>query len=92
MNRSETKIFLVLMFQQLCHLMRSYNIFYSLSRFPLKQRDDGSSDTVEVTVYDYYLKRWGIKLKDYVSFPCLNVGKPKRPTYLPIEVSHYRSA
>ncbi|XP_039851321.1 protein argonaute 4B-like [Panicum virgatum] len=51
--------------------------------FPLKQRD---GDTVQVTVYDYYLKHWGIKLKDSISFPCLNVGnRPKRPTYLPIE-------
>ncbi|CAL4957156.1 unnamed protein product [Urochloa decumbens] len=54
--------------------------------FPLKQRNGNGSDTMEVTVYDYYLKQWGIKLKDSVNFPCLNVGKPKRPTYLPIEL------
>jgi len=47
------------MFQQQFHLMRFSNVFYSLSRFPLKQRDGGSSETVEVTVYNYYLKRRG---------------------------------
>lgn len=87
LNRRETNISLVLMFQQQCHLTRFPNIFYPLSRFPLKQRDGSSSNTVEITVYDYYVKRWGIQLKDSVNFPCLNVGKPKRPTYLPIEVS-----
>ncbi|CAO2184894.1 unnamed protein product [Urochloa humidicola] len=54
--------------------------------FPWKQRNGNGSDTIEVTVYDYYLKQWGIKLKDSVDFPCLNVGKPERPTYLPIEL------
>ncbi|CAL4976789.1 unnamed protein product [Urochloa decumbens] len=59
---------------------------HSARQFPLKQRNGNGSDTIEVTVYDYYLKQWGIKLKDSVNFPCLNVGKPERPTYLPIEL------
>jgi eukaryotic translation initiation factor 2C len=58
----------------------------SLSSFPLRLRNDSGFDTVEVTVYNYYVKR-GIKLEDSVNFPCLNVGKTKRPIYIPIEVS-----
>ncbi|PAN17712.1 hypothetical protein PAHAL_3G150900 [Panicum hallii] len=52
--------------------------------FPLKQRD-GSNDTVEITVYDYYMKK-GIELRYSGDFPCINAGKPKRPTYFPIEL------
>ena len=54
------------------------------TRFPLKLRD-GSNDTVEVTVYDYYMKK-GIKLQYSGDLPCINAGRPKRPTYYPIEV------
>ncbi|TVU22667.1 hypothetical protein EJB05_32382, partial [Eragrostis curvula] len=54
--------------------------------FQLEQRNGNGS--VEVTVYDYYLKRWDIKLKESANFSCLNVGKPKRPTYIPIELCH----
>jgi hypothetical protein len=91
LNRRETNIFLDLMFQQHCHLLELNNVSCSLPRFHLKQRNDSNSDTVEVTIYDYYMKRWGIQLKDSVNFPCLNVGMPKCPTYIPIEVSQYRS-
>jgi len=51
--------------------------------FPLKLRD-GSNDTVEITVYDYYMKK-GIELRYSGDYPCINAGKPKRPTYFPIE-------
>jgi eukaryotic translation initiation factor 2C len=42
---------------------------------------------MDVTVYDYFMNHWSIKLDKSADFPCLNVGKPKRPTYLPLEVS-----
>lgn len=43
-------------------------------------------DEVEVTVYDYFVKNKGIELRYSGNLPCINVGKPKRPTYFPIEV------
>ncbi|TVU22650.1 hypothetical protein EJB05_32364, partial [Eragrostis curvula] len=54
--------------------------------FSMKQRNGNGSGTVEVTVYNYYLQQWDIKLKESASSPCLNVGKPSRPTYIPIEL------
>jgi eukaryotic translation initiation factor 2C len=57
------------------------------TRFPLKVRDgsNGDGDTVEITVYDYYMKK-GIKLDYSGGYPCINAGKAKRPTYFPVEV------
>lgn len=41
---------------------------------------------MDVTVYDYFMDRWSMKLEKSAHMPCLNVGKPNRPTYLPLEV------
>ena len=40
----------------------------------------------EVTVYDYFVNIRKIDLRFSADLPCINVGKPKRPTYVPIEV------
>uniref|UniRef100_A0A0E0C0M7 Piwi domain-containing protein n=1 Tax=Oryza meridionalis TaxID=40149 RepID=A0A0E0C0M7_9ORYZ len=58
--------------------------------FQIKRKNGNSgSDTVEeVTVFEYYRKNWKIDLKGSAHFPCLNVGKPKRPTYIPLELCH----
>ncbi|KAF8724800.1 hypothetical protein HU200_020737 [Digitaria exilis] len=55
--------------------------------FPLKQRNgsNGDADTVEITVYDYYMKK-GIELRYSGDLPCINAGRLKRPTYFPIEL------
>jgi eukaryotic translation initiation factor 2C len=52
----------------------------------MKVRGDGESHTVDVTVCEYYRKRRQIEVSWSASFPCLDVGKPKRPNYLPLEV------
>lgn len=44
--------------------------------------------TVDITVYEYFAKHCGIELSS-AYLPCLDVGKPKRPNYLPMEVSKY---
>jgi eukaryotic translation initiation factor 2C len=55
--------------------------------FTLKQRNgDGEPEGVEVSVYEYFVKNRGIELRYSGDFPCINVGKPKRPTYFPIEL------
>lgn len=63
---------------------------YSCHRFSLKQRSgnaDGEVQAVEVTVYDYFVSHRKIDLRYSGDFPCINVGKPKRPTYIPLEVN-----
>ncbi|GFZ13050.1 argonaute family protein [Actinidia rufa] len=56
--------------------------------FSLKQRgkdNDGEVETLEVTVYDYFVNYRHIELRYSGDLPCINVGKPKRPTYFPLE-------
>ncbi|KAG8387057.1 hypothetical protein BUALT_Bualt03G0213700 [Buddleja alternifolia] len=47
-------------------------------------KDDG--EPLEITVYDYFVKHRNIELKYSAYMPCLDVGKPKRPNYLPLEL------
>ncbi|XP_068658770.1 protein argonaute 4B-like [Aristolochia californica] len=57
--------------------------------FSLKERNgngDGEPVTREVTVYDYFTNIKGMQLQYSANLPCINVGKPKRPTYMPIEL------
>lgn len=64
---------------------------YCFIRFVLKQRNgrDGNGEdfhTSEITVYEYFVKHRNIELRYSADLPCINVGKPKRPTYIPMEV------
>ncbi|GAB4859397.1 hypothetical protein Ancab_010860 [Ancistrocladus abbreviatus] len=57
--------------------------------FALKIKNDQSSmeeEIVETTVFDYFTKHRGVELSYSKYMPCLDVGKPKRPAYLPIEL------
>ncbi|KAL6976557.1 Protein argonaute-4, variant 2 [Sarracenia purpurea var. burkii] len=57
--------------------------------FSLKQRgkgDDGEFQMLEVTVYDYFVNYRHIELRYSGDLPCINVGKPKRPTFFPLEL------
>ncbi|XP_062208482.1 protein argonaute 4A [Phragmites australis] len=56
--------------------------------FTLKNRngENGDPETTEMSVYDYFVKNRGIELRYSGDFPCINVGKPKRPTYFPVEL------
>ncbi|KAF9624608.1 hypothetical protein IFM89_012030 [Coptis chinensis] len=58
--------------------------------FSLKQRRDENGDEsaeVTVTVYDYFVKHRNIELRFSSNLSCINVGKPKKPTYIPLEVN-----
>lgn len=61
-----------------------------VSSFTLKLRNgnrgDDGGETSEITVYEYFTKHRGIELKHSAFMPCLDVGKPKRPIYMPLEV------
>ncbi|PKA57956.1 Protein argonaute 4B [Apostasia shenzhenica] len=54
--------------------------------FLLKQRGDNGDNATEITVYDYFTKIRGIPLSYSAELPCVNVGKPKRPTFFPLEL------
>ncbi|GFP97604.1 protein argonaute 4 [Phtheirospermum japonicum] len=54
--------------------------------FTLKQKSKDDEGEIEVTVYDYFVKQRNIDLRYSADLPCINVGKPKRPTYFPIEL------
>ncbi|KAK1433730.1 hypothetical protein QVD17_10645 [Tagetes erecta] len=56
-------------------------------RFSLRQKSGGSpGETVEITVYNYYAKHHRIEVNQSYDYPCLDVGKPKRPVYIPLEL------
>ncbi|KAK7304843.1 hypothetical protein VNO77_42734 [Canavalia gladiata] len=48
--------------------------------------DNNGGHTVNITVYEYFAKHRGIELTSSAYLPCLDVGKPKRPNYLPLEL------
>lgn len=47
--------------------------------------ENGEPENIELSVYDYFVNTQGRKLQYSADLPCINVGKPKRPTYFPIE-------
>ncbi|KAI5323475.1 hypothetical protein L3X38_032547 [Prunus dulcis] len=51
-----------------------------------KHAKDGEDGEIEVTVYDYFVNHRNIQLRYSADLPCINVGKPKRPTYIPLEL------
>ncbi|PPD86818.1 hypothetical protein GOBAR_DD16215 [Gossypium barbadense] len=58
--------------------------------FSMKQKntknENGEAETLEITIYDYFANHRNIQLRYSADLPCINVGKPKRPTYIPIEL------
>ncbi|KAJ8421144.1 hypothetical protein Cgig2_007605 [Carnegiea gigantea] len=60
---------------------------YSIDWAKQKERnEDGDFQTAEVTVYDYFVNHRNIELRYSADLPCINVGKPKKPTFFPIEL------
>ncbi|CAI9271842.1 unnamed protein product [Lactuca saligna] len=59
-------------------------------RFSLKQKNqrDGYSpnEAIDITVFQYYAEYRQIHLEYSADCPCLDVGKPKRPVYIPLEL------
>ena len=45
--------------------------------------------SVAISVYDYFLQHYKIQLQYSAYMPCVDVGKPERPKYLPLEVCKY---
>ncbi|KAK8957284.1 Protein argonaute 4A [Platanthera zijinensis] len=57
----------------------------SKQTFTLKPKAGEVGNPVEITVQEYFRKYRNLKIQ-YANLPCINVGKPKRPTYYPIEL------
>ncbi|KAJ0488572.1 putative post-transcriptional gene silencing PAZ-Argonaute family protein [Helianthus annuus] len=56
--------------------------------FSLRQQmkdENGEFETMEMTVYDYFVNYRKMDLRYSGDLPCINVGKPKTPIFLPIE-------
>ncbi|KAK6143266.1 hypothetical protein DH2020_023614 [Rehmannia glutinosa] len=60
--------------------------FHSSFRATQGEKREGTSEELHVTVYDYFVNHRNIRLKYSGEYPCINAGKPKRPTYIPIEL------
>ncbi|KAJ8459913.1 hypothetical protein OPV22_032839 [Ensete ventricosum] len=64
----------------------------NMQTFSMKERNsEGETQTVEMTVYNYFQNKRNITVTRSASMPCLDVGKPERPCYLPIELCHLLS-
>ncbi|KAF1001742.1 hypothetical protein AG4045_010740 [Apium graveolens] len=62
--------------------------------FILKEKpgDTGSRGEVkpkEITVYEYFRRHLNLELRTSAYFPCIDVGKPIKPIYLPLAVSKH---
>ncbi|KAJ0112816.1 hypothetical protein Patl1_01934 [Pistacia atlantica] len=63
--------------------------FIGFLSFLMKVKNNDAANegqTVEITVNEYFAKHCGIELTFSAFLPCLDVGKPKRPNYLPLEL------
>ncbi|KAF8113373.1 hypothetical protein N665_0050s0031 [Sinapis alba] len=49
------------------------------------KNEKGEVEEVQTTVYKHFTEFRGLKLRYSGAFPCINVGKPTRPAYFPIE-------
>uniref|UniRef100_A0A0D6R7G7 Piwi domain-containing protein n=1 Tax=Araucaria cunninghamii TaxID=56994 RepID=A0A0D6R7G7_ARACU len=60
--------------------------------FSLKVKNQGNQEsgsppqTVEVTVLEYFANTKNINLKYSATLPCVDVGRAKRPNYIPVEL------
>ncbi|KAM5551204.1 protein argonaute 4A-like [Rosa sericea] len=54
--------------------------------FFLKSKGGQDGDGEEITVYEYFAQHKHMQLRDSADFPCINVGKPKKPSYFPLEL------
>lgn len=52
------------------------------------RNEDGADEgqTVEVTVYDYFTKHRKLEFTTSAYMPCVDVGRPKKPNYIPLEL------
>ncbi|CAL9004903.1 unnamed protein product [Prunus brigantina] len=55
-------------------------------RFFLKTKKGQDGDGEEITVSNYFAEYKHLPVRDSADFPCINVGKPKSPSYFPLEL------
>ncbi|BFG20706.1 hypothetical protein CerSpe_069880 [Prunus speciosa] len=55
-------------------------------RFFLKTKKGQDGDGEEITVSNYFAQYKRLPVHNSADFPCINVGKPKSPSYFPLEL------
>ncbi|MCD9643066.1 hypothetical protein HAX54_030183 [Datura stramonium] len=56
-----------------------------LLRLRSSNNQNDNVQTVEVTVYEYFVRRHGIELTYSSKLPCINVGSQREPQFIPVE-------
>ena len=56
-----------------------------------KKDENGEPQIIRISVYDYFVHIRKIPLSYSADLPCIDVGKPDRPTYIPLEVNLFPS-
>ncbi|KAI3747368.1 hypothetical protein L6452_09822 [Arctium lappa] len=59
---------------------------FSLRSKNQREGNNSPGEAIEITVYDYFYEHKSIELPLSADYPCLDVGKPKRPVYIPLEL------
>ena len=63
-----------------------FYLFLFLWSFTLKVLENDEPKARKLTIYEYFQQCYGIELSLSADFPCLDVGRPNHPKYLPVEV------
>ncbi|XVF38161.1 hypothetical protein REPUB_Repub20aG0076300 [Reevesia pubescens] len=50
----------------------------------IMKNENGEVETLEINVYDYFVNHRNIQFRYSTNMPCINIGNPKRPTYIPL--------
>ncbi|KAL1812927.1 hypothetical protein ACET3Z_022992 [Daucus carota] len=62
------------------------NELYFLMKGKYGDGTHGQEQPEEITVYEYFRRHRNLQLETSAYLPCLDVGKPRRPNYLPLEL------
>ncbi|XP_074358514.1 protein argonaute 16-like [Apium graveolens] len=60
-------------------------LYFTLKEKPGDVGTRGEVKPKEITVYEYFRRHLNLELRTSAYFPCLDVGKPSKPIYLPLE-------
>ncbi|KAL8123672.1 hypothetical protein AgCh_011597 [Apium graveolens] len=59
-------------------------LYFTLKEIPGDTGSRGEVKPKEITVYEYFRRHLNLELRTSAYFPCIDVGKPSKPIYLPL--------